>query len=91
LILKTEATSGAGVAELWAAVGTFRDHTKDRRLARQRARQEARLRDLISHQFMAHLERVLPDGEFQQTVDAIAGRRVDPYAAAAELLRKAVR
>jgi LAO/AO transport system kinase len=90
-ILKTEATTGAGVAALWDTVGQFREHTKDRRMVRQRARQEVRLRDLISHQFMTHLEGVLPSGEFQRVVDAVAERRVDPYAAATELLKKAVR
>jgi LAO/AO transport system kinase len=89
-ILKTEATTGAGVPELWTMIGRFREHTKDRRGVRQRARQEVRLRDLVSHQFMNHLEQILPPGEFDRVVTAIAERRVDPYTAAAELLRKAV-
>jgi len=87
-ILKTDATAGAGVAELWAEVGRFREHTKDRRTTRQRARQEVRLRDLLSHHFMNRLEQILPAGEFQRTVDALADRRVDPYTAAADLLAR---
>ena len=87
-IVKTEATTGVGIAELWATVGKFREHTKDRRMVRQRARQEARLRDLLSHQFMEHVQRTLPPGEFDRIVLAIAERRVDPYTAATELLNK---
>ena len=87
-ILKTEATSGVGIAELWATVSRFRAHTKDRRVARQRARQEVRLRDLLSHQFMDYVQRALPAGEFERVVTAITERRVDPYTAAAELLNK---
>ena len=87
-ILKTEATTGAGVAELWAEVGRFREHTKDSRVTRQRARQEVRLRDLLSHQFMERLEQSLPAGEFQRAIDAVAERRMDPYAATADLLAR---
>jgi LAO/AO transport system kinase len=89
-ILKTEATTGAGIAELWATVGRFREHTKDRRVARQRARQEIRLRDLLSHQFMEYVQRTLPAGEFERVATAIAERRIDPYTAAAELLNKTI-
>jgi LAO/AO transport system kinase len=87
-ILKTEATTGVGIAELWKTVGRFREHTKDRRVSRQRARQEVRLRDLLSHQFMSYVQRTLPTGEFERIVTAVAERRVDPYTAAAELLNK---
>jgi len=88
-ILKTEATTGTGVSELWATVGEFREHTKDRRLVRQRARQEARLRDLLSHEFMKRLEQALPAGEFDRLVAAIAERRVDPYTAVSDLMMRA--
>jgi LAO/AO transport system kinase len=87
-ILKTEATTGAGIAELWAAVGRFREHTKDRRLARQRARHDIRLRDLLSHAFMNRLEQVLPAGEFERIVTAVTERRIDPYAAASDLVNR---
>ena len=87
-ILKTEATTGAGIAELWATVGKFREHTKDRRLVRQRARQEVRLRDLLSHQFMTRMEQALPPGEFERVVAAVSERRLDPYTAANDLLKR---
>jgi LAO/AO transport system kinase len=85
-ILKTEATSGVGISELWATVGRFREHTKDRRMVRQRARQEVRLRDLLSQQFMGRLEGALAPGEFARVVADVSERKLDPYSAAAELL-----
>ena len=89
-ILKTESTTGAGIAELWATVGKFREHTTDRRLVRQRARQEVRLRDLVSRQFMMRMEQALPPGEFERAVAAVSERRLDPYTAANELLERTV-
>ncbi len=87
-ILKTEATTGAGVAELWATVGQFREQSKNRRTDRQRSRQEVRLRDLLSHEFMRRLERMLPAGELERIVTDIAERRTDPYTAASALLNR---
>jgi LAO/AO transport system kinase len=89
-IIKTEATTGDGVAELWATVERFRANSQDRRKIRQRVRQEVRLRDLLSHEFMNRLERALPPGELERTVTAMAERRVDPYSAASELLNRTV-
>ena len=85
-IVKTEATTGAGVSELWATIGRFRAHSKDRRVIRQRARQEVRLRDLLSHGFMDRLISLLPPGELDRVITAVSERRVDPYRAAADLL-----
>ena len=48
-ILRTEATSGAGVAELWTAIRAFRAHTAGTRQRRLAARQEYRLRELLAH------------------------------------------
>ena len=87
-IVKTEATTGVGIPELWEAVGRFREHSRNSRLVRQRARQEVRLRDLLSQAFMQRVERLLPPGEFERVVTAVAERRVDPYTAANELLTR---
>jgi len=87
-ILKTEATSGAGVPELIDAIQTFRAHSAATRGARQRTRQEYRLRDLLAHRFMQLVEETLPAGELQRIVDGIAAREVDPYSAAADLMRR---
>jgi LAO/AO transport system kinase len=87
-ILKTEATSGAGVAALLAAIHAFRAQSTGARAARQRVRQEFRLRELLSHRFAQLVEETLPEGEMQRIVDRIASRAVDPYSAAADIMRR---
>ena len=89
-VLKTAATTGAGVPELVAAIGEFRAHSEGMQAARRKTRSEYRLRELVSHRFMDHLEReVLTSGELGSIVDKIAAREVDPYTAANDLLTRA--
>ena len=87
-IVKTSATSGQGVDELWHEIGRYRDHSAGTRARRQRARQEYRLRELLAHRFMQHVERTLPAGELDRVVDGITAREIDPYSAAAEIMRR---
>ena len=90
-IVRTEATTGKGVDELWATVCAFRAHTAAHREARLAARQEYRLRDLLARRFLAHVEsQVLRPGEFDALVGRIARREVDPYTAAADVLARAL-
>jgi GTPase len=85
-VLKTEATTGAGVPELIAAIGRFRAHSGGMRATRQRARQQYRLRDLLSYRFLQLAEQELAPGEFQRLVDDVAARKIDPYSAAGEII-----
>jgi LAO/AO transport system kinase len=87
-ILKTAATTGAGVEALWAEIGRYREQSAGRRNARQRARQEARLRELLSQRFLQHVDATLPAGELQHLVDGIARREIDPYTAAADVMHR---
>ena len=92
-IVQTVATSGRGVPDLMEAIETFRAHARqggsDRVSARRRAHADHRLRDLVAHRFMDHLERhVLGRGEWETLADRIAAREIDPYTAAENLLNK---
>jgi LAO/AO transport system kinase len=87
-ILKTEATTGTGVSELIDAVARFRAHSEAARATRHRARQEYRLRDLLSHRFLQLVEQTLPAGELQRVIDDIAKRQVDPYSAAIDIMHR---
>jgi LAO/AO transport system kinase len=90
-ILKTVATTGDGVARLAAEIERFRRHGGAAQAGRRRVRTEYRLRELVAHRFMERLERkVLREGELPAIVERIAAREVDPYTAAAELLRRAL-
>ena len=89
-ILKTEASAGTGVAELWLEIGRFRAHSAARRDDRRRQRVERRLRDLLAQRLVAHAERTLPTGELARIVGAVAARTLDPYSAADDIVRRTV-
>jgi len=90
-IVRTEATSGKGVDELLAEVARFRAHTEATRADRRRARAEYRLRELLSHRFVRHVESsVLRPGEFDAILDRIAARELDPYSAADGIFTRGV-
>jgi len=84
-ILRTVATTGEGVPELWRAVAQYRTR-HGARDGRRRARHEQRLRELLSTRFLQHLERTLPAGELDRVVDRITAGEIDPYSAASELV-----
>jgi LAO/AO transport system kinase len=96
-IVKTVATTGAGIDDLVAAIASFRQHASrpvDAGLpvhaSRRRERSAHRLRELVSQRFLDHLERrVLAAGELAAVVDAIAAQQIDPYTAADRLVDRA--
>ena len=91
-IVKTEATTGRGVPELWEAIKAFRTHSEANRVRRLKTRSEFRMRELLTHGFLTHLEKhVLAEGELQRVLDRIAARETDPYSAAAEILKRALK
>ncbi|MSO52262.1 MAG: methylmalonyl Co-A mutase-associated GTPase MeaB [Acidobacterium sp.] len=107
-IVKTEATTGRGVAELWATIQQFRAHSEQvsagepqpvasgfsrtNQARRLKARNEFRLRDLLTHRFMELVEHeLLGAGEFDALVARIAAREVDPHTAASDILSRALR
>lgn len=88
-VLKTVATTGAGVLELADMIWTFRTHSQRAEAARRRTRSEYHLRELVSQRFMEHLERkVLKAGELATLVDRVSARDLDPYTAADGLLAR---
>ncbi len=91
-IIKTEATTGRGIGELWQAIQRFREHSEGARTRRLKARHEFRLRELLTERFLDHVEgHVLAPGEFDSLVTRIAARDIDPYSAATEILGRTLR
>lgn len=91
-ILKTEATTGRGLPELWQTIQAFRARSAGTRVRRLKARNQFRLRDLLAHRYLDFVERqLLAAGEFEALVDRIAARELDPYSAADELLRRSLK
>ncbi len=79
-IVRTVATSGQGLDLLLGEVERFRSRTASTGAARLRARAEYRVRELLAHRFVQHVERqVMKPGELEGLLARIAAREVDPY------------
>jgi LAO/AO transport system kinase len=90
-IVKTEATTGKGVADLANAIDRFQAHTAAELGVRRRARAEWRVRELMARRFVDHVERrVLVAGEFDRFLDRIAARETDPYSVVDEIFRRVI-
>jgi LAO/AO transport system kinase len=90
-ILKTEATTGKGIDELLATIDRFREHSAGEGSGRRLARAEWRLRQLVSQRLVQYVEQhVLEPGELQRTLERIAARETDPYAAADDIVSRAL-
>jgi LAO/AO transport system kinase len=90
-IVRTQATTGQGVADLLASVEAFRAHTAPARRDRRRARHEHRLRELLAERFLEHVDRrVLAPGELDTVLTQITDRGLDPYTAANGILARAL-
>jgi LAO/AO transport system kinase len=85
-VLKTEATTGRGVAELWDALGQFRTRSAGLQDERRRLRATTRIRSLARELLDARLDEVVPPGVFSRTAEDVAARRLDPYRAARDLV-----
>jgi LAO/AO transport system kinase len=91
-IVKTEATTGKGLPELAAEIERFRAHTAATLGERRRARAEFRVKELMAHRFVQHVnDRVLAEGEFAAMLDRIAARETDPYTIVDDIIRRSVR
>jgi LAO/AO transport system kinase len=89
-VLRTVATTGAGLPEVVATIDRFRAAAGGGLGERRRARVEWRLREILERRLMQHVEQsVLAPGEFDRLLDRIAGREIDPYGAAASILARA--
>ncbi len=90
-IVRTVATTGEGVDELWARVGAHRAclESDGAITERRRARLAAELRALVVEQLLARSGDITEGSRFDALVDEVAARASDPYAAADALLADA--
>ena len=87
-IVRTVATTGEGVDELFEAIAAHRSHleaTGDAD-ARRRARLREELRGLVAAEMLERASKLCSGQRFETIVDDVARRARDPYAAADELL-----
>jgi len=87
-ILETVAATGEGVDTLWAEIGRHRTYLEDAGLLvgirRERLRRE--FRRVLRARIEAEIDRLSALERFAELDDAVVEHRLDPYAAAEELL-----
>jgi LAO/AO transport system kinase len=87
-IVATVGTTGEGVTELWDAVLAHREHaTASGELARRRAfRLREELREIVAERLRERARELCTGDRWDQLVDGVASRSVDPWSAADEML-----
>jgi LAO/AO transport system kinase len=87
-IMRTVATSGTGIDDLWSAILSHRAFVEaDGRLERRRdERIRDELRSIVLERLRAGAEALCTGERFDEMVAQVADRRLDPYAAVAKLL-----
>ena len=89
-VLKTVAVSGGGVAQLRDALERHRTwlHESGAWAERERARLDRMLQTLVQAELRARLESALPPPLRQNLVERMQRRQIDPYSAAADVVKK---
>jgi LAO/AO transport system kinase len=85
-IVRTIATTGAGLDELVEIIECFRGHSGSVLASRRRNRAAAQLRAVLAERVMKQVESRLAVFEMEQVIDRIVARQTDPYTAADEIL-----
>lgn len=89
-IVMTSATNEDGVDELWDAIRAHEAHLrKEGRLeARRRARFSAEIREIVGERLKSALEKAAGADVFEKLTDDVLERKLDPYSAADELMKR---
>ena len=92
-IVSTIATDGTGVAELWHAVVAHRRHaTESGLLERRRAvRMRDELGEIVTRRLRQQARELCGEERWRELTAAVLDRRVDPWAAAEEMIGPALR
>jgi LAO/AO transport system kinase len=87
-IVRTTATDGSGVDELWQVIGAHRAHLTGGGglVRRRRVRLRDELRDIVAARLRADTDARCSGDGFEKLVDQVVAREVDPYEAAGRLL-----
>ena len=87
-VVRTVASSGEGVDELWSTIKTHREYLESSgELARRRERRLTdELREIVLHRLEQRAKETTAGATFDQLKADLLARRVDPYTAAERLL-----
>ena len=89
-VLETVAVSGGGVAQLRDALERHRAWLDEsgERAAREGRRLDYMLQTLVQAELLARLERALSPSRHRELVERLQRRQIDPYSAAADVIKK---
>jgi LAO/AO transport system kinase len=92
-IVQTVATEGIGIVELWDAVTAHRRHATESGLLdrRRAARLREELGEIVSRRLRQRAREVCGEDRWRQLTDAVVERRLDPWAAADEMIAPELR
>ena len=87
-IVATVANSGAGVADLWEAVGRHRAFAEDSGVLTERRQFRLReeMREIVAARLRERARQVCTGERWDELTDEVLGRRVDPWTDADEML-----
>jgi LAO/AO transport system kinase len=91
-IVKTVASRGEGLEELWEAIGSHRAHLErdDRLAVRRTKRIRDELRAIVVERLYERAGSVCTGPQFDELAASVEAREVDPYSAAESLLTEAL-
>jgi LAO/AO transport system kinase len=87
-VLSTEAQNNTGIAELFESIASHRTalEATGTLATRRRDRRRQEFRSLLVEELTLDVERRLTEGELAATFEGVAEGRLDPYAAARQVL-----
>ena len=86
-VVRTQATTGAGVDELYDQIERFRAQ-RPRIEARRRERAAAQVRSILMAKLLKEIAARVPDSDMEKLIDRVTARTLDPYSAADEALHR---
>ena len=92
-VLLTQATTGDGIDLLLEAINLFHVETNPLQSQRRRNRDRLGLWQLLQHHFRRQIETgdVLRSGEFNEILESLSRRELDPYTAVETILERTLR
>jgi len=94
LVLKTEALNGKGIKELVDAIYEHREYLQrtgnSERLLKERIRQEFLdiLKEVLMEEILTWLQQ---KGKLEETIDALAQRKIDPYTTSEQVIKEVIK
>ncbi len=88
-VVKTVATSGRGIDELWTVLlARIKSRTPDEKREYQKRRVRWLLREILRDKIFDRMQRLIPEDEYEAMVDRICRGEIDPYSLVEDVLSR---